>query len=132
MSIHTSPVLFWKRIPKRFALCHQYMRRQSLLCVHCWHTLLMKHQSHLLFPRSTKTYQISAVILGEYCELVEEEKGSKKFKTSIEVLYDIVLAAFVEVIRKYQPLLKDIDLDEEVKDMIKFAMDWALLENVSE
>lgn len=70
-----------------------------------------------------KTYQISAVILGEYCELVEEEKGSKKFKTSIEVLYDIVLAAFVEVIRKYQPLLKDIDLDEEVKDMIKFAMD---------
>ncbi|KAL6934827.1 uncharacterized protein HGUI_02517 [Hanseniaspora guilliermondii] len=70
-----------------------------------------------------KTYQISAVILGEYCELVEEEKGSKKFKTSIEVLYDIVLAAFVEVIRKYKPLLKDIDLDEEVKDMIKFAMD---------
>lgn len=55
--------------------------------------------------------------------MVEEEKGSKKFKTSIEVLYDIVLAAFVEVIRKYQPLLKDIDLDEEVKDMIKFAMD---------
>lgn len=74
--------------------------------------------SHIL-----KTYQISAVILGEYSELVKEEKGSKDLKTSIEILYDIVLAAFVEVIRKYRPLLKDIDLDDEVKDMIKFAME---------
>ena len=71
-----------------------------------------------------KTYQISSVILGEYCDLVSQERGnSNKNTTSIEILYDIVLAAFLEVVTKYRFLLKDIELDEDVKDLINCVLE---------
>lgn len=71
-----------------------------------------------------KTYQISSVILSEYCDLVNQERGYSKTKpTGIEILYDIVLAAFLEVVVKYNSLLKDIELDEDVKDLIKCVLE---------
>ncbi|OBA26473.1 hypothetical protein HANVADRAFT_25110 [Hanseniaspora valbyensis NRRL Y-1626] len=71
-----------------------------------------------------KTYQISSVILGEYCDLVSQEREhSNKNTTSIEILYDIVLAAFLEVVTKYKFLLKDIELDEDVKDLINCVLE---------
>ncbi|XBW35335.1 hypothetical protein QEN19_000901 [Hanseniaspora menglaensis] len=71
-----------------------------------------------------KTYQISSVILGEYCDLVAHERGdSNASSTSIEILYDIVLAAFLEVVVKYKPLLKDIELDEDVKNLIACVLE---------
>lgn len=71
-----------------------------------------------------KTYQISSVILSEYCDLVNQERGYSKSKpTGIEILYDIVLAAFLEVVVKYNSLLKDIELDDDVKDLIKCVLE---------